>query len=137
MNEMRILEIKDLLKTIPRGPWNFSEGSDFDHWEIWSSHPIDNVSLVQDDSGAPPDKDFINFILQARAIIEELLGEIEITNLNIQEALEEVERREAYEKKYDISPEMKAAGFRLREPDINSEKYKLAKEICKKKIDEV
>lgn len=75
MNEDRLVFIKNLLKSVPRGPWHYYCGDDFDHWQIWS--PTDGITMVQDDSGVLPDTDFINFVLQARGIIEELLLEVE------------------------------------------------------------
>lgn len=79
MDRQRIKEIETLLESVPKSPWNYSEGSEFDHWEIWSSHFLDGYSLVQDDSGVPPDACFINFVLQSRDIIEELLNEVKKT----------------------------------------------------------
>ena len=77
MDKKRIGEIKELLNSVPKGPWHFNEGSDFDHWELWSSHEKDGCHMVQDDSGVPPDPDFINYVLKSRGIIEELLKEID------------------------------------------------------------
>jgi hypothetical protein len=75
MKKQRIQQIRDLLASVPRTPWIYEEGTDLDHWELYSNK--DYIHMVQDDSGVPPDKDFINFVLQAKEIIQELLNEID------------------------------------------------------------
>ncbi len=32
-----IKEIERILSLFPPGPWEFSSGNVFDHWELWSS----------------------------------------------------------------------------------------------------
>jgi len=40
---------------------------------LWSSDKIKGYAMVQDDSGVEPDKDFIEYVLKSREIIEKLL----------------------------------------------------------------
>lgn len=67
-------EINRILNLVPCTPWSYSEGDDFDHWELWSCKEC--VHMVFDDSGVPPDKGFIEYVLKSREIIEMLLNEI-------------------------------------------------------------
>jgi hypothetical protein len=76
MNDEEIKEIEDLLKRVPPSPWNYCNGDDFDHWEIWSSDPLEGYNMVQGDDGVPPDENFIEFVLKSRGIIEKLLSEV-------------------------------------------------------------
>ena len=78
MKENRIKEIKDRVASVPKGNWQYLEGDDFDHWQIYS-HDYD-IAMVQDDSGVPPDENFINFILHAR---EDLLFLLELHERNM------------------------------------------------------
>ncbi|NJL54194.1 hypothetical protein HC928_02760 [bacterium] len=73
MNE-RINEIKGRIEKLPPTPWHYSDGDDFDHWQVWGD---DCVHLVQDDSGVLPDQDFIDFILHAKDDINYLLSLID------------------------------------------------------------
>ena len=76
MTDDEIKYIQDLLDLVPKSPWYFSPGDDFDHWEIWSSDKETGCSMVQDDSDVPPDDAFIEFVLRSREIIERLLKEV-------------------------------------------------------------
>ncbi len=67
----RIIEIENRIKKLPAPPWNYYAGDDFDHWELWGN---DSTSLIHDDSGVPPNKDFIDFILHAVEDINFLLN---------------------------------------------------------------
>lgn len=71
-----IKQIECLLESVPPSPWHFSPGDDFDHWELWSSHPTKGYCMIQDDGGVPPDSSFIDYILRSRQIIERLLEEV-------------------------------------------------------------
>ena len=76
MRKYSIKEIKDLLKRVPKSPWHYCGEDDLDHWKIWSSDKKTGYVLVDEDSGVPPDPDFIEFVLNARAIIEDLITQL-------------------------------------------------------------
>ncbi len=80
MIEEDIKQIEELLEKVPPSPWHFSNGSVFDHWELWSDDPLHGYHMVQDDSGVPPDDGFIEYILRSREIIEMLLKEVKRKN---------------------------------------------------------
>lgn len=68
--------IDQILNLVPKSPWHFSPGDDFDHWELWSSDKGTGCHMVQDDEGVPPDPGFIQYVLKSREIIEALLNEV-------------------------------------------------------------
>jgi hypothetical protein len=70
---MDIEEIQRLLNLVPPLPWHFSKGDDFDHWELWSSHPTKGCHMVQNDSGIEPDDGFLEYVSKSRETIEYLL----------------------------------------------------------------
>lgn len=76
MTDQNLQGIYSILSQVPPLPWHFSEGDDFDHWELYSSHPTKGYWMVQDDSGVPPDPGFITYVLCSRKIIEDLLKEV-------------------------------------------------------------
>ncbi len=76
MNTDKIKEIERILNLVPPAPWCFSAGSEFDHWELWSDDMFYGYHMVQDDSGVPPDAGFIEYVLESRNIIEDLLKEV-------------------------------------------------------------
>ncbi len=73
---MDIQEIKRILSLIPPLPWHYSKGDDFDHWELWSSHPIKGYHMIQDDSGVEPSEDFLKYLVTSREIIEYLMDQM-------------------------------------------------------------
>jgi hypothetical protein len=78
MND-KIEEIKKRLNNFLDGRWSYCEGTDNDHWELTveNKEMTDMVWLVQDDSGVPPDRDFIEFILCAAADLRYLISLVE------------------------------------------------------------
>lgn len=73
---MDIQEIQRILNLVPPLPWHVSNGDDFDHWELWSSHPIKGCYMIQDDSEVESDKGFLEYLVKSREIIEYLLCEL-------------------------------------------------------------
>lgn len=68
-------EIRRILSLVPPLPWHVSKGDDFDHWELWSSHPEKGFHMVQGDSGVEPSEGFLEYLVKSREIIEYLLDE--------------------------------------------------------------
>lgn len=64
----KIAEMEKLLKDLPDAPWNFIHGND--HWELYGSC---YTYMVQDDSGVPPDPQFIEYVLKSREMMPVLL----------------------------------------------------------------
>jgi hypothetical protein len=76
MEDYEIKSIEALLDRIPKAPWSFCSGDDFDHWELYSTCPKTGCSMVQDDADVPPDPAFIEYVIRSRDIIERLLEEV-------------------------------------------------------------
>ena len=95
-----IQEIEKILNLVPPGPWHFSNGDIFDHWELWSSHELKGYHMVQDDSGVPPDQAFIEYVLKSREIIETLLNEVR-KNQNECDCQDCLDKRERLNNNYD------------------------------------
>lgn len=76
MDKNEIQEIERILNLVPPLPWYINPGDDFDHWELYSSHPTKGCWMVHDDSGVEPDKGFLEYVVKSREIIERLLKEV-------------------------------------------------------------
>jgi hypothetical protein len=76
MNFEEINEIERILNLVPPLPWHVSCGDDFDHWELWSSDPKKGCHMIQDDSGVEPSKEFLEYLVKSREIIEKLLQQL-------------------------------------------------------------
>lgn len=70
-------EVHRILSLVPPLPWHISNGDDFDHWQLWSSHEKEGCHIVQDDSGVEPDPGFLEYLVKSREAIEYLLSELE------------------------------------------------------------
>jgi hypothetical protein len=76
---MKVKEIEYILESLenkysklPKGPWKFSKGDNFDHWELWS--PSEGEWLVQDDSDVTLSEDFIKFLCDAKNDMDILIN---------------------------------------------------------------